>query len=321
MSDDRPVPSEAWPALPLEQWRPTKATLHRFCQMVGKVRLALAPFRVHWWHVTLYVTVDGLTTGPMPSGDDRHAEIRLDFLEHSVRVSDSLGRQQRFALRDRLPCADFHDQLLAALDALDIAADLDMRPYDLEGPHFSRDHDHDSYDADAVSRYAQALRSTTAVLEEFAGRFNGKQSPVHLFWHSFDLAHARFSGRRVPEREGAGLVEREAYSHEIIAFGFWPGDDDVPYPAYYSYTAPASQELTDQPLSAPDAFWNDSAGTAILPYEQVRTANDPRATLLTFLEETYLAGARTAGWDIAELTSRAAPAPDVDHPPPPMAPS
>jgi hypothetical protein len=298
--------ADAWPALPLDEWRPTLATLHRFCQMVGKVRLALAPFRNHWWHVTLHVTVEGLTTGPLPIGDGRHAEIRLDFREHAVRVVDSLGGQQRFELRDRFPCAEFHDELLAALDALDVDADVDMRPYDLSGPPFSEDYTHDSYDPEAVGRYAQVLRSSAGVLGEFAGRFNGKQSPVHLFWHSFDLAHARFSGRRAPVREGAGRVEQEAYSHEVIAFGWWPGDDQVPYPAYYSYTAPAPADLTEQPLSAPAASWN-AAGTAILPYEEVRTAVDPRATLLAFLEDSYLAGARTAGWDIADLATRAGP--------------
>src|SRR5690606_13550156 len=145
-------------------------------------------------------------------------------------------------------------------------------------------------------RFAQVLRSSTVVLEEFAGRFNGKQSPTHLFWHSFDLALARFSGRAAPVREGAGHVEAEAYSHEVIAFGFWPGDDQVPYPAYYSYTAPAPAGLTEQHLP-PEASWNAGSGTAVLPYDAVRTAADPTTTLLGFLEDAYRAGARTAGWD------------------------
>lgn len=295
-----------WPALPLEAWRPTKETLHRYCQMVGKVRLALAPSRNHWWHVTLYVTADGLTTGLMPVGDGRTAELRLDVHEHIVRIVDSTGARRAFTLHDRLPCADFHDQLVGALQALGIQADVDMRPYDLDGPAFHLDRDNDSYDAAAVSRFAQVLRSSAVVLEEFAGRFNGKQSPVHLFWHSFDLAHARFSGRRAPIREGAGHVEAEAYSHETIAFGFWAGDDDVPYPAYYSYTAPAPADLTEHPLAVPDAFWNAASGTAILPYAAVRTAADARATLLDFFEATYQAGARTAGWDVADLTAHPA---------------
>jgi hypothetical protein len=295
--------TDPWPALPLDAWRPTKATLHRYCQMVGKVRLALAPYRNHWWHVTLQVTVDGLTTGLLPLGDGRHAEVRLDLREHEVRVVDSAGGLQRFGLRDGFPCADFHDELVDALGALGITADVDMRPYDLDGPPFPEDRAHDAYDAEAVGRYAQVLRTSTTVMEEFAGRFTGKQSPVHLFWHSFDLAFARFSGRRAPVSEGASRVEADAYSHEVIAFGWWAGDDRVPFPAYYSYTAPAPAGLTEQPLTHPAATWDVERGTAVLPYEQVRTAADPRATLLAFLQDAYLAGARTAGWDVADLAS------------------
>jgi hypothetical protein len=297
----------AWPALPLEEWRATKETLHRYSQMVGKVRLALAPFKNHWWHVTLSVTVDGLSTGLLPLPDGRTAEVRMDLGQHEVRVVDSLGAVERFALRPRLACADFHDQFMAALAALGIEPDVDMRPYDLDGPPFAEDRVHDTYDGDAAVRYAQVLRASTVVLEEFAGRFTGKQSPVHLFWHSFDLALARFSGRRAPVRDGAGVVEAEAYSHEVIAFGFWPGDDQVPHPAWYSYTAPAPDGLTEQPLSSPAASWNPESGTAMLPYDVVRTAADPRATLLEFLEDAYLAGARTAGWDVADLATSAAP--------------
>lgn len=297
----------AWPELPLDDWRATKETVHRYCQMVGKVRMALAPFRNHWWHVTLYPTVDGLSTGMLPLDDGRTMEVRLDLQAHEVRIVDSLGAVEQFALAPRFACADFHDGLMAGLASLGVHPDVDMRPYDLDGPAFSDDHVHDTYDGDAARRYAQVLRSSTTVLEEFAGRFNGKQSPVHLFWHSFDLALARFSGRRAPVRAGAGTVEAEAYSHEVIAFGFWPGDDQVPHPAYYSYTAPAPNGLTDQPLSAPEASWNEQSGTAMLPYEAVRTAADPRATLLGFLEDAYRAGARTAGWDIADLATSVAP--------------
>jgi hypothetical protein len=296
----------AWPPLALEGWRDTKETLHRYCQMLGKVRLALAPFRNHWWHVTLSVTPDGLTTGALPVGDGRTAELRLDLRAHTVRVQDSDGEERGFPLLPRSACADVHDELLTALASLDIRADLDMRPYDLTGPPFAEDRVHDVYDPEAVVRYGQVLRSSAAVLEEFAGWFNGKQSPVHLFWHSFDLAHARFSGRRAPVRAGAGSVEAEAYSHEVIAFGFWPGDDQVPYPAYYSYTAPAPSGLTDRPLRPPEAGWDTASGTATLPYEVVRGADDPRAVLLDFLQSAYLAGARSAGWDVEDLATRAA---------------
>ncbi len=207
------TPPGPWPELHYADWEPTKQTLHRYAQMMGKVRTALVPFRNHWWHVTLYVTTDGLTTGPLALPDGRTAELRLDLRNHAVKIADSQGASKAFTLRDPMPCADFHDQLLAALAALGIVADVDMRPYDLTGPAFDEDYEHDAYDADAVGRYAQVLRSSATVLEEFAGRFNGKQSPVHLFWHSFDLAHARFSGRRAPVREGTGRVEAEAYSH------------------------------------------------------------------------------------------------------------
>jgi hypothetical protein len=247
----------------------------------------------------------GLTTGAMPVGDGRLAEVHFDFLDHVLEVRDSTGEQVRFSLRDPLPCADFHAALFQALGRLRISADIDPRPYDLDGPAFPDDHVHDAYDAQAVSRYWRALTSGALVLEEFAGWFNGKHSPVHLFWHSFDLAHSRFSGRRAPVREGAGVVEAEAYSHEVISFGFWAGDDKVPYPAYYSYTAPAPVGLIDQPLHPAQAQWDPSAGTAVVPYEVIRQAADPRGTLLAFFQSAYLAGARTAGWHIEDLATRA----------------
>ncbi len=301
-----PSTLSSWPALPLEEWRPTKETLHRYCQLVGKVRMELTPFANHWWHVTLRVGTRGLTTGPMPVGEGRTAQITLDLLDHVVDVSDSVGASRQFALTHPLACADFHDQLFAALQALDIGVDIDPRPYDLAGAALSADREHDTYDAEAVTRFWRVLASSALVLEEFTGWFNGKQSPVQLFWHSFDLAQARYSGRRAPVRSGAGTVEAEAYSHEVIAFGFWAGDDRVPFPAYYSYTAPAPVGLTSHPLPQ-GASWDASSGTAVLPYDAVRGSADPRATLLGFLQASYLAGGRAAGWDLAHLATRAAP--------------
>jgi hypothetical protein len=294
----------SWPPLPFAAWRATKETLHRYCQMIGKVRLALQPFRVHFWNVTLRLDATGLTTGPMPAGDGRLVEVRLDLVEHRCEVRDSAGAQVRFSLEPPLACADFHARLFGALSSSGIRADIDPRPYDLDGPAFPVDRVNDTYDVEAVHRYWRVLASSAMVLEEFAGRFNGKQSPVHLFWHSFDLAHARFSGRRAPQREGAGLVEAEAYSHEVIAFGWWPGDDKVTEPAYYSYTAPAPDGLLDQPLAPATAAWDAAAGSAMLTYEAVRSSADPRATLLAFWQSSYLAGARAAGWDIADLATR-----------------
>lgn len=298
-----------WPALPLEAWADTKRTLHRYCQIVGKVRMGLVPFRNHWWHVTLYPDTRGLTTGPMPAPDGRAVEIALDFVDHRLVVSASDGRDASFALADGLACMDFYTQLFRALQRLGVDAEIHPAPFDLEGPLLSEDREHDAYDAGAVHRFWTILRGVTDVLGEFAGWFNGKQSPIHLFWHSFDLAMARFSGRPAPPRPGADRVTTEAYSHEVIAFGFWPGDNKVPYPAFYSYTAPAPPGLAEQPLRPSGATWDVEAGTAYLPYEIVRTAGEPRSALLEFLTHAYEAGARSAGWELDALATRRAPAP------------
>jgi hypothetical protein len=302
----------AWPALPYEEWEPTKQTLHRYAQMVGKLRMSLVPFRNHWWHVTLYVSAHGLTTGPMPAGD-LTAEVELDFVEHRVRVRTSRGSEAGFALRDRLPCARFLEDLSAALHEVGVDAEPGREPFDLgDSPPFAEDLEHDRYDADAVERFWDILRRTDAVLAAFASRFNGKASPVHLFWHGFDLAHARFSGIRAQAREGVDRVTAEAYSHEVIAFGWWPGDDRrTPFPAFYSYTSPEPADLSTQPLEPAEAAWQDTGNgsLAILPYDAVRTADDPAGTLLAFFESTYRAGTATAGWDAESFATGRAPVP------------
>jgi hypothetical protein len=296
-----PAGTEAWPALPYEDWKPTKETLHRFTQMVGKVRMGLVPFRNHWWHVTLYVSAHGLTTGPMPCGD-LTAEIELDFVDHRLHVRTSRGRAASFPLRERLSCAQFYRDLFAALGDVGVEIAIHPRPFDLgDSPAFPDDTIHDSYDAVAVERWWRILRLTDQVLATLASRFTGKTSPTHLFWHSFDLAHARFSGRRAPAIEGADRVTAEAYSHEVIAFGWWPGDERrTPYPAFYSYTAPEPGALRDQALQPAKAEWQDTgSGTlAILPYDAVRAAPDPAAVVLDFYESAYRAGATAAGWDV-----------------------
>jgi hypothetical protein len=295
---------EFWPALPYEDWRPTKETLHRFTQIVGKVRMALVPPRNHWWHVTLYVTAHGLTTGPMPYGG-LTVEIELDFVDHRVHIRTSEGRRASFALRDRLPCARFYSDVFTALRDVGVDVAILALPFDLgDSPPFPDDTEHNSYDAAAVERFWTILRRTDAVLARFASGFSGKTSPTQLFWHGFDLAHARYSGRRAPAIEGADPVTAEAYSHEVIAFGWWPGDDrTTPFPAFYSYTAPEPDGLRDKPLEPAEAQWQAAgAGSlAVLPYDAVRAAPDPAATLLAFYESAYRAGATAAGWDIAAL--------------------
>jgi len=248
-----------WPPLPYADWRPTKETVHRSCQVLGKLRMALVPPRNHWWHVTLYVTERGLTTGPMP-----------------------------------VPGGE----LAVALDL------LDPSPFDLPGPPLAADREHATYDPDAVWRWWRVLARTQRVLDRFRGGFTGKASPVHVFWHSLDLAYARFSGRPAPLPHGVDPVTAEAYSHEIVAFGFWPGDDRrTPYPAFYSYTAPEPAGLRDQPLGVEAAEWQDTGNgsLAVLAYDAVREARDPDATLLAFFAAAYRAGATAAGWDVAAL--------------------
>jgi hypothetical protein len=300
-------PPSAWPALPYAEWEPTKQTLHRYTQILGKVRMALTTPRNHWWHVTLYVTERGLATGPMPYGN-RDVAVDVDVLEHRVDVRSSDGRRTGFDLAHRPACADFYSDLFGALARIGVSVDIHEAPFDLgDSPSLAEDRVNATYDADAVTRYWQVLAATQRVLDRFRGSFVGKASPVHLFWHSFDLAHARYSGRPAPVAADADPVSAEAYSHEVIAFGFWPGDTRrTPYPAFYSYTAPEPEGLADQELGVDAAAWQDtgSGSLAILPYEDVRTADDPSATLLAFFEAAYRAGATTGGWDLDAFARR-----------------
>ncbi len=294
-----------WPALPYEEWEPTKQTLHRYAQIVGKIRMALAPFRNHWWHVTLLLATRGLTTGPMPVGE-RDVEIAFDLLDHRVRITSSDGQERRVELGRRPACADFYAELIGALRDLGVEVEILARPYDLDGPAFPDDRVNDSYDPDAVTRFWRILAATEHVLGRFASGFNGKASPIQLFWHSFDLAHSRYSGRPAPVAPDADRVTAEAYSHEVVAFGFWPGDDRrTPYPAFYSYTAPEPDGLRDEPLGPAAAEWQDTGtgSLAVPPYDAVRASADPDRMLLDFYESAYRAGARRAGWDTAAFAA------------------
>ncbi|MGD9694226.1 MAG: DUF5996 family protein [Thermoleophilia bacterium] len=283
----------------------TKETLHRYCQIVGKTRMALTPRRNHWWHVTLRVATRGLTTGPMPY-DGGDVEILLDLVDHRAVVLTSGGEVRELPLRDGLAVADFHDALMAALADLGVRPRILARPYDIGGPPFPDDREHAAYDAAAVERYAAVLRSSAVAFERFAGRFVGKTSPVQLFWHSLDLAVTRFSGARVDPPDGVDAVTAEAYSHEVISFGFWAGDDNIPDAAFYSYTAPAPDGLTDRPLEPAAASWSTGAGgsLALLMYEDARAAGDVEAAVLAFFESAYRGGAELAGWDVEDLAAR-----------------
>jgi len=291
------------PPLSLEQWEDTKETLHRYCQIVGKVRMELSAFRNHWWHVTLYVTPRGLTTGPIPYSKGTF-EISFNLLENRLVVTTSEGELFGFAI-DNLPVAEFYSRLMGGLDSLEIDVSINTEPFDLDDEHtLASDTYHRSWNRSDVQRYHRMLTWTDQVFKEFAGRFNGKQSPVQLFWHGLDLAVTRFSGRRAPERPDADKVTREAYSHEVISCGFWPGDKNVREPAFYSYTAPEPEGLTEQPLRPNAAYWTPEGGMALLRYEEVRKSDSPKATLLEFMESTYQAGAKTADWDIEDFRAR-----------------
>jgi hypothetical protein len=292
------------PPLPLEEWEDTKETLHRYCQIVGKVRLKYSPYRNHWWHVTLYVTTRGLTTGPIPYGSTTF-DISFDMLENRLLVTTSEGSSFSFALDD-LSVAGFYRRLFEGLGSLGIDASINTRPFDLDDEHtLDMNTYHRSCDGEYVRRYHRVLSQIDQIFKEFVGRFNGKTSPVQLFWHSFDLAITRFSNRRVSLPEDTDMVTREAYSHEVISFGFWPGDQSVREPAFYSYTAPEPEDLTEQPLSPPAASWAPAGGTALLLYEEVRNSDSPKETLLAFLQSTYEAGAKTGGWNMEAFRAAA----------------
>jgi len=298
------------PPLPLEEWQRTKDTLHLWAQVIGKTRLALMPMRNHWWNVTLYPSARGLTTRRMPV-KAHNLEIELDLIGHRVwaRTTES---DANFGLHDGLSVADFHDQLVNMLEGLDVRVDIRAEPFGVPmTTPFAADHDHASYDADAVGRFLRVLQWSADVLEEFAGWYCGKSSPVHVFWHSFDLATSRFSGKRAETRSGIDAVTAEAYSHEVISFGFWAGDRTNPFPAYYSYTAPEPVGLSRRTLLPPQAAWAAQANgsLAILRYDDVRAAAEPKAVLLEFLQSAYEAGASLAGWDLVDTTTQWCPIP------------
>ena len=286
---------EAWPPLPLAEWRTTYETLHLWLQIVGKIRLATTPLINHWWNTTLFLTARGLTTTPMPYHDEAF-EIQFDFIEHRLLVDTSWGPRRTFELRSQ-PCADFYASLMSAL--LELEIDTRIWPVSVELPtaiRLNADRDHATYDPEYVNRWWRIMLTVAAIMQEFRGRFIGKCSPVHFFWGSFDLAVTRFSGRRAPTREGADAMTREAYSHEVSSCGFWPGSGPVTDAAFYAYSAP-------QPKGFDDALpnYNRDLGEYIVMYEDVRTSSSPRATLLDFFQSTYVAGANLGKWNRADV--------------------
>jgi hypothetical protein len=291
---------DAWPALPLAAWRETYETLHMWTQIVGKVRLELAPWINHSWGVPLYVTARGLTTSPIPYQHTTFA-VDFDFVNHHLRVATSGGIERAFALSP-MSVADFYRRTMDVLRSLDIAVDLFARPVEIaEAIPFAQDETHASYDAAAAHRFWLVLVQTHRVLTEFRSRFIGKVSPVHFFWGGFDLAVTRFSGRPAPPHPGgvpncADWVMREAYSHEVSSAGFWPGAG-LGEPAFYSYAYPEPDGFRNHRLQPSDAYYHEGLREFILPYEAVRTAKRPDEPLLQFLQGAYDAAATLSRWD------------------------
>ena len=302
MSKNSQVP---WPELPTAAWRDTCATLQLWTQIAGKIRLTKSPWLNHSWHVALYVTPRGLTTSPVPDGQ-RTFQIDFDLIDHRLRISTSDGAQHQFALPGH-SVASFYAATLAALSDLGIAVAIDEMPNELPDPiKFSEDTTHASYDSDAVSRFLQILVNSDRVFKQFRTGFLGKASPVHFFWGSFDLAVTRFSGRPAPRHPGGvphlpDAVAHEAYSHEVSSAGFWPGGGAIDYPAYYSYAYPEPPDFRTTKVRPEAAFFSEALGEFILPYDALRSADNPDKVLLDFLQSTYEAAAISGKWDRAAL--------------------
>ena len=293
--------SQRWPSIPVVGWQDTRDTLILYTQVVGKIRLANEPLVNHWWNTTLYVTARGLTTSLMPHPSGQAFQIDFDFLAHRLQVATVDGATRSIELVDR-PVAEFYGAVMSILDELGLSTAIWTMPVEIPGAiRFVDDRVHARYDPDAVQRFWFALVSIQRVFNVFRARFLGKASPVHLFWGALDIAYTRFSGRTAPPHPGGAPncgphVMWEAYSHEVSSCGYWPGppgEEGV----FYAYAYPEPPGYRDAVVAPEGARWNDDLGEFVLPYELVRTADEPDALLLTFLQSTYEAAATTARWD------------------------
>jgi Family of unknown function (DUF5996) len=295
----------SWPALPYESWKDTYATLHMWAQIVGKVALATAPPVNHSWGIALHLTARGLTTAALPHGD-RTFTIAFDFIDHRLVVGTSDGDVRTLELRAQT-VADFYREVMGLLREMKLGVTIWPMPVEIPSPiRFDQDVEHRSYDRAAVSRFWQILAAVAPVFMSARCSFIGKCSPVHFFWGSFDLAVTRFSGRRAPPREGPAFM-RDAYSHEVISHGFWPGNAQLPEPAFYAYAVPEPDGLKEARVRPAGAYYHREMGEFILPYEAARTARAPERALLDFIESTYDAAATLGRWDRAALERQASP--------------
>ncbi len=295
---------ECWPDLQFDSWKDTYATLHMWMQIVGKIRLELTPLVNHWWNVPLYLSARGLTTSIIPYGS-RHFDMEFDFVESRLIIRTADPKTALIALAPR-SVADFYRELMSTLRSLDIEVKIWKLPVEVaDAIPFDEDNVHAAYDAEPVRRMWRILLSVDEVFKIFRSRFHGKSSPVHFFWGAFDLATTRFSGRRAPERNDPDPVLRkimqEAYSHEVISAGWWPGGGEIKEAAFYGYAAPAAAGFAEQKVQPAAAFYHTGLGEYLLMYDAVRQAESPSGMLLDFLQSTYEAGAITGNWDRASL--------------------
>lgn len=297
--------SQRWPSIPVADWQETRDTLHLYTQVVGKIRLANEPLVNHWWNTALSITTTGLTTGLMPHPSGSAFQIDLDFVDHRLDVATIDGNRRSLPLEDRA-VADFHHAVMSMLDELGLTTTIWPVPVEIpDAIPFDEDRTHARYDPDAVHRFWLGLVQMQRVFNTFRARFVGKASPVHVFWGALDLAYTRFSGRTAPPHPGGvpncgPHVMWEAYSHEVSSFGYWPGppgDEGI----FYSYAYPEPPGYRDAHVEPTGAGWDGDLAEFILPYELVRTADDPDAVLLAFLQSTYEAAATTARWDRQSL--------------------
>lgn len=302
MNEKQRKVEDYWPALPFNEWRETASTLHMWTQIVGKIRLVQSPWLNHSWHVTLYVTPRGMTTGSIPYGQ-RTFSIDFDFIDHQLIIRSCDGDVETLPLEPQ-DTADFYDALMTSLASIGLPVSINTKPNEVENAiRFPEDRIHSSYDASAVIRYWRVLYQVDRVFNDFRSQFQGKSSPVHFFWGSFDLAATRFSGREAPDHPG-GLpnmplwVAQEAYSHEVSSAGFWPGSDAFPEPIFYSYAYPSPEAFGEAKVLPEAAYWSADLGEFVLPYEAVRRAEAPERELSDFLQSTFDAAAQLGEWDL-----------------------
>jgi hypothetical protein len=301
-------PFDFWPSLPYAEWRETYEMLHMWTQVVGKVKLSMNPYLNHWWQVPLYVDARGLTTAAMHYVD-RVFQIDFDFIDHKLYVRESNDRTLSIDLTRTQSVADFYNELKSHLDSLRIWTKIWTTPVEVENPvPFERDEKYRSYNSEHANRFWRTLVQANRVFQMFRAGFIGKSSPVHFFWGSFDLAVTRFSGRPAPEHPGTpgvpDSITREAYSHEVSSAGFWPGGPALPEPIFYSYAYPEPQGFKESPARPASARYDGNFKEFVLPYEAVRTSENPDFDLVNFLQDTYEAAADRGGWDRASLERR-----------------